>query len=111
VYLSRLIGVVLLIAAVLMLADRPDVTCIVPAVGDNGVALLVLGLFRLLAGAAIVLIHNVWTKGLWPLTVTLCGWLLLLRGVAGLFLPREVFSATPAGFTSRNSITSTRRSR
>jgi hypothetical protein len=96
VYLSRLLGVVLLIAAALMLIDKNAVIAAAVALGNDRIATLVLGIVRVVVGAGIVLIHNLWTKGFWPLVVTLCGWLLLLRGVAILFLPSEVFASLVA---------------
>ena len=97
VYLSRLLGVVLLIAAALMLIDKNAVIAGAVALGNDRIATLVLGIVRVVVGAGIVLIHNLWTKGFWPLVVTLCGWLLLLRGVGILFLPSDVFAALVAG--------------
>ena len=98
IYLSRLIGPTLLAAAVLMLVDKSYTSGFAAAIMEDGRALLASSLFRVVVGAAIVLVHNVWTKGLWPLVVTLCGWLLLIRGVAGLFLPGDVFNAAVGGF-------------
>ncbi|HZK89274.1 MAG TPA: hypothetical protein VFC56_03920 [Stellaceae bacterium] len=92
VYLSRLIGIVSLIVAAAMLADKATVVTAVEHLGQDRTALLLLGTFRVVAGAAIVLIHNVWTRGFWPLVVTLTGWALLVRGVINLFLPPEVMS-------------------
>jgi hypothetical protein len=40
-----------------------------------------------------VLIHNVWTRGFWPLVVTLTGWAMLVRGVMNLCLSTEVMAA------------------
>jgi hypothetical protein len=89
VYLSRLIGVVSLIIAAAMLADRTTVVTTIEHLGQDRTALLLLGLFRVIVGAAIVLIHNVWTRGFWPLVVTLTGWAMLVRGVMDLFLPPD----------------------
>jgi hypothetical protein len=96
VYLSRLLGVVLLIAAALMLIDKNTVIAAAVALGNDRIVTLALGIVRVVVGAGIVLIHNLWTNGFWPLMVTLCGWLLLLRGVAILFLPSEVFASLVA---------------
>ena len=90
VYLSRLVGVVALVIAAAMLADRATVIATVAHFADDRPALLLLGMFRVICGAAIVLIHNVWTKGLWPLVITLVGWSLLVRGVMNLFVPTDV---------------------
>ena len=93
VFLSRLIGVVSLIVACAMLADRATVAAAVEHLGQDRTALLLLGFIRVLCGAGIVLIHNVWTRGFWPLVVTLTGWAMLVRGVMNLFLPVEVMAA------------------
>jgi hypothetical protein len=92
VYLSRLIGVVALIIGVAMLADKAIVASAVEHLGQDRTALLLVGIFRVVAGAGIVLIHNMWTRGFWPLVVTLTGWAMLIRGVMNLFLPPEVMA-------------------
>jgi hypothetical protein len=97
IYLSRLIGVVALIVAAAMLADKATVVATVEHLGQDRTALLLLGFLRVVIGAAIVLIHNVWSRGFWPLVVTLTGWAMLVRGVMNLFLPPEVMASLLAG--------------
>ena len=92
VFLSRLIGLVALIVAVPMVIDKPSMMAAFGLLIQDRGLMLVLGIASVVAGAAIVLLHNVWNRGLWPLVVTLCGWLLLLRGVLILFLPADVLS-------------------
>jgi hypothetical protein len=92
IYLSRLIGVVALIIAAAMLADKEMVVAAVGQLGQDRTPLLLLGFIRVACGAAIVLIHNVWSKGFWPLVVTLVGWALLVRGVMVLFVPPDVMA-------------------
>jgi hypothetical protein len=88
-YLGRLIGLFLLIAALSMFLDRDSVVEMATALIDDRALLLIVGLIALGIGLAIVVGHNVWTKGLFPLVITLFGWSQLLRGVALLFLPAE----------------------
>jgi hypothetical protein len=97
IYLSRLIGVVALIIAAAMLADREMVITAVGYLGQDRAALLMLGFIRVAFGAGIVLIHNVWSKGLWPAVVTLTGWAMLVRGVMILFVPADVMADLIAG--------------
>jgi hypothetical protein len=92
IYLSRLIGVVTLIVAAAMLADKAMVLAAIGTLGEDRAALLLLGFIRVACGAGIVLIHNVWSKGFWPLIVTLTGWALLVRGVMVLFVPPDVMA-------------------
>lgn len=93
IYLSRLIGIVMLVAAAAMLADKGMVVAAIGYLGQDRGPLLVLGLVRVTVGAGIVLIHNVWTRGFWPLIVTLCGWAILVRGVMVLFVPPDAMAS------------------
>lgn len=92
IYLSRLIGVVTLIVATAMLADKALVVAAIGSMGQDRAPLLLLGFVRVACGAGIVLIHNVWSRGFWPLLVTLVGWLILVRGVMVLFVPPDVMA-------------------
>ena len=96
IYLSRLIGVVALIVGVAMLTDKVGVVAGLEHLGQDRTALLLLGFVRVTFGAGIVLIHNVWTRGVWPLVVTLTGWAMLVRGVMNLVLPVEVMAGLRA---------------
>jgi hypothetical protein len=93
IYLSRLIGIVALIIGVAMLADRQMVEAALGQLGVDRTPLLLLGFVRVTFGAAIVLVHNVWSRGFWPLVVTLTGWAILVRGVMALFVPPDVMAA------------------
>jgi len=92
IYLSRLIGVVTLIVAAAMLADKAMVVGAVQLLGQDRPALLLLGVIRVICGVGIVLTHNIWNRGFWPLVVTLTGWAVLVRGVMVLFIPPDVMA-------------------
>lgn len=90
IYLSRLLGVVMLIVATAMLADKHMVVTALSELTVDRTPLLLLGFIRIVMGAAIVLTHNVWSRGFWPLLVTFTGWAMLVRGVMVLFVPPDV---------------------
>lgn len=92
IYLSRLLGVVFLIVAVAMLADRETGVAALGQLGVDRTPLLLLGLVRVVFGVVIVLVHNVWRQGIWPLVVTLTGWAILVRGVAVLLIPPDAIA-------------------
>jgi hypothetical protein len=52
----------------------------------------------LLGGLAMVLAHNVWSGGPFPVIVTLIGWWLLIRNVLLLFLPAQAIAALVDAF-------------
>ena len=89
IYLGRLIGLFLLIAALAMIIDRDSIIEMATALIDDRALLLIIGLIALGIGLAIVVGHNVWSGGLLPILVTLFGWSQLLRGLALLLLPAE----------------------
>jgi hypothetical protein len=89
IYLSRLIGLFTLIAALSMLGDKPQAIDTVRAVVEDRPALLILGMLGTAAGLAVVLGHQVWSGGVLPVLVTAIGWIVLIRGTILLFLSQH----------------------
>jgi hypothetical protein len=80
-FLSRLIGLYCLLAALMMVMQRERMIAAVTALVQNGPLLLILGVLTVAAGLALVLAHNIWSGGALPVVVTLIGWLTLLKGL------------------------------
>jgi hypothetical protein len=89
-FLSRLIGLATLILSVAMFADRAPMLAAIDLMSQDPAALLLFGIAGIVAGLAIVLSHNVWKQGVWPLVVTLVGWLILIRGILLVVLPAKL---------------------
>ena len=89
IYLGRLIGLFLLIAALSMILDPDSMIEMATALVDDRALLLIAGLISFGIGLAIVVGHNVWSGGVLPILITLFGWSQLLRGLALLLLPAE----------------------
>jgi hypothetical protein len=53
----------------------------------------VTGIFTMAGGAAMVCGHNVWSGGALPVTVTLLGWLTLIKGIALMAMPPRALIA------------------
>jgi hypothetical protein len=87
IFLSRLIGLYFILAIPsLMIHCRTTVESAV-ALLRNEPLFLVVSLFTLIAGIAIVLAHNVWSGGAQAVLVTLVGWLTLIEALLFLLLP------------------------
>jgi hypothetical protein len=84
--LGRLLGLYCILVALSMLARGRATVDTVTALLHNQPLLLILGVFTLLAGLAMVLVHNVWSGGALPVVVTLIGWSTLIKGLLFLFL-------------------------
>ena len=49
---------------------------------------IILGLFTLLLGLAVVVNHNVW-KG-WPITITIVGYWIAMKGIVLIYFPENI---------------------
>ncbi len=86
-FLSRLIGVYCLLAALSMLVRRETMIDTVTALVTDGALLYFAGVVIVAAGLALVLAHNLWSGGALAVTVTVIAWLTLLKGLVILLLP------------------------
>jgi len=90
VFLSRLIGLYCILVALPMITHKQATVETATALLHDPSMMLVLGVFTLAAGLAMVLAHNIWSGGALAVIVTLVGWLTLIKGLLFLFLPRDV---------------------
>jgi vacuolar-type H+-ATPase subunit I/STV1 len=88
IYLSRLIGLFLLVAALAMLVDKPGTLDAVHAIAEQRSMQIVLGMVGVAIGLAVVLGHQIWSGGILPVVITLLGWIMLIRGVVLLLMSR-----------------------
>jgi hypothetical protein len=66
------------------------------AVRERETGALLLATFNLPVGLAVVLGHNVWVWDI-PVVVTLAGWVMVLKSVVYLLLPRSLTRVMPTG--------------
>ncbi len=86
-FLSRLLGLFFLICGLAMIVHKQAFTDALATVAGNPSAMLWSSLLISLAGLAMVLAHNVWSKSPVVVIVTLLGWLTLIKGIVYLLLP------------------------
>ncbi len=91
VFIARLIGPILLVAAIAMLTRPRDLIEITRAFLKDRALIFVSGVLAMLGGLAIVNSHNVWIAD-WPVLITLFGWALVLGGATRIALPSAVRS-------------------
>lgn len=89
IFLSKLIGLYCVIGGLAFALQKQAALAAVSAVVRDPASTLILGVFVLIAGLAIVIGHNVWSGGALPVIVTIVGWLTLIRGASFLFLSSE----------------------
>jgi len=87
VFLSRLIGLYCILAALSMVTRKETIIETVTALLHDSPLMFILGVLTLIAGLAMLLAHNVWSGGAPAVIVTLVGWITLLKGLMFLVLP------------------------
>jgi len=81
VFISRMLGLYCLIASLIMFAQKSAMVEMENTLVHSPAMLFIAGIITLVAGLAIVVGHNVWSGGAAPVTVTLLGWISLIKGV------------------------------
>lgn len=94
IFLSKLFGLSCILIALPMMLHKQAVLEMVTVLLRDPSMMFVLGLLTLVAGLAMVLMHNVWSRGVLPVVVTILGWLTLVKGFMFLLL----FSSDASGF-------------
>ena len=89
-FLSKLIGLYCIIAALSMMTRRQATVETVTALLRDPSMILIVGVITLAAGLAMVLAHNIWSGGALVVVVTLVGWITLIKSLFFLFLPPEM---------------------
>ena len=99
--IAGLIGPFLAAMGVAMLVNREIFPVILDQISHDYGLIVLSGILSLLAGIAIVRVHNVWSGG-WQVIVTIFGWLAVLGGLARMWMPQmagpiaNTFTAGPA---------------
>jgi hypothetical protein len=91
IVIAKLMGPIILLAAIGMLTDAKDLQRMAGEFLKGRALMYVTGVLALLGGLAIVNNHNIWIAQ-WPLIITLFGWAMIIGGAARMALPSAVRS-------------------
>ena len=97
VFLAQLFGLYCIIMAAAMLPQPKAFVTTVNALVADAPLVLIVGVFTLFGGLAIVLLHNYWSGGALTVIITLLGWLTLIKAVLLLVLPSTKLVAMYGG--------------
>lgn len=86
--IAGLTGPLMIAMGIAMLLNRQMFPEMVTQLAQNYAIIFLSGILSLLAGVAIVRVHNVWTGG-WPVIITILGWLLIVGGLARMWFPHR----------------------
>ena len=93
IFIARLLGPPILLAGLSLIAHPSFYRRVAESVRNAPGLLYMIGMLRLLAGLAIVLVHNVWVAN-WRVLITLLGWVAIVRGTLILAAPEEMLAWT-----------------
>jgi hypothetical protein len=86
--IAGLTGPVMAAMGVALLVNRDLFPDMVGQIADSYALIFLSGILSLLAGVAIVRVHNVWSGG-WPVLITVIGWLAVAGGLGRLWIPQQ----------------------
>lgn len=89
-FLSQVFGWYFLLIGALFLIKRTEFIQSVGEMARSKALLLLAGFFAVTCGLLVVISHNEWNAGALSTLVTLIGWAILVKGIAIIFLPRQV---------------------
>lgn len=85
--IAGLIGPLALAIGAAMLVNRQAISAMAAEIALSTGLIFLFGILLLLAGIAIVRVHNVWSGG-WPVLVTVIGWLAVVGGLFRMLMPQ-----------------------
>lgn len=91
-FLSKAIGLYLVILSIVMLANMPQFIHSVITLINNAPLMFVAGFCTFIIGILMVVSHNLWQWN-WRLIITLFAWMILLKGISLLLYPQFIDKA------------------
>lgn len=95
IFIARIFGLCYLIIGAGFVFNRKVFKQIMDDFGKNAALVFCSGLFTLVVGVVIILIHNVWVAN-WTVIITIIGWLAFIKGVGMIVFPNTVSKFTQA---------------
>lgn len=89
--LARVIGITLVLVSFGLLINKKSADLLFRIYSNPG-PVLITGIFELILGSVMVMIHNIWTPDYRGI-ITFIGWMLLIRGIGRTLFPSKVVGA------------------
>lgn len=92
-FLAELWGIIITIVSLTLLINLKQLEKLFVKI-ENKATIFFFGIITLIIGITIVLVHNVWALD-WRVSITIFGWLTLLKGLDLLFFPERMKKRWP----------------
>ena len=101
-FLARLLGPTFVVIALAMLINLGMYESMIAEALHPGILFYLSGLLSLLAGLAIVNLHNTWHSN-WRVIITVLGWLMTIGGIIRIVLPQVAIAIGSTIYSGRAS--------
>jgi hypothetical protein len=98
IFLAKLIGPLLFFAGVSLLANHEAFRLMAEQLLRNFALIYLSGAVTLVAGLAIVNLHNLWVRD-WRVVITILGWLTVIGGIVRIVVPQHAATLGAAELT------------
>lgn len=88
IFLAQVLGIYIFLMALAMLAHQTRFKTTMHDFLNNHSLIVFSGGLSLVFGLLIVLSHNIWVT-MWPVLITIIGWILIVQGVMRIFWPEK----------------------
>jgi hypothetical protein len=99
-FLAKLMGPTFAAIALGMLANLSMYESMIAEALHTGIVFYLSGLLSLLAGLAIVILHNVWRAN-WRVIITVLGWLMTIGGIIRIVMPQVAIAIGSTIYSGR----------
>jgi len=86
ILLAHIFSIYLAITGIYLLFNRQQAMIHINVMLDKEHVLWLISFFTTFLGSVLVCLHNIWVLG-WPVVITLLAWIMLAKGVSGVFAP------------------------
>lgn len=97
-------GPMMMAVAAAMLINRKTIAGAIRDISSSPGIIFFAGILTLLAGLAIVRVHNAWS-GEWDVIVTVIGWLAIIGGIVRIVWPDQIARVSDKVLSSENAFT------
>jgi len=101
IFIARVFGLCYLILGTGFLFNRRAFAKVMEDFGKNAALTFLSGLFALVIGVVIILLHNVWVAN-WTVIITIIGWAGLFKGIWLIVFPETVPKFMQAYLNNKN---------
>ncbi len=89
-FLAQAFGIYFVVMGLVMFR-RNTISMIISSFAENRALKFFAGVFILILGIILVLVHNIWEGPAWQVVITVFAWLTFIKGIFYLLVPQNIY--------------------